>query len=253
MPSSARRSFRGLFQGETPLGEILHVDGVPFRIIGVLKERGVNPEGSDEDEVLITPVTTAMKRLLDWDYLNSVLVQTVSEEAIPAAQAKLELLLRHRHGLPTNTNDFMIKDQTAIVRAQQQARGSLSRVVTGLSALALGLGGIGLLAVSLLSVRERYSEIGLRLAVGGRPQRHPVAVLHRGVAGLGAGWSCAGLGRRCRRDRDRRIVDPLADDAELGIRGVPFCDLDGHRGRLRSVPGVMRAARLDPILALHSK
>ncbi len=242
---------QGLFQGETPLGETLHVNGVPFRIIGVLKERGVSPEGSDEDEVLITPVTTAMKRLLDWDYLNSVLVQTVSEEAIPAAHAKLELLLRRRHGLLTDANDFIIKDQTAVIRAQQQARGSLSRIVTGLSALALGLGGIGLLAVSLLSVRERYSEIGLRLAVGGRPrdillQFFTEALLISalgGLVGLGAGVAGIEIGASLTRW-------PMALSWESVV--YPFTISMGIAVVFGAYPALI-AARLDPIVALHSK
>ncbi len=240
---------RGLFQGESPLGETVKIDGVPFRIIGVMQAKGV-VSGYDEDEVVVVPISTALKRLMGIDYVQRVYVQTVSEEAVPLARQQLQALLRRRHGI-VESDDFQIKDQTAIVQAQQQIRGSLSRVVTALSALALGLGGIGLLAVSLLSVRERYAEIGLRLAVGGRPrdillQFFTEAVLISALGGLvGLGVGAAGIAIGASMTRWpmelswESVVYPFSISMAIAIVFGAY--------------PAFRAASLDPIDALNSK
>ena len=242
----------GLFQGESPLGEVLLVEDVPFRIIGVTKKRGVSPDGANEDELVIIPLTTAMRRLMDVESLTRVYIQAVSENAMCGIRSAIATLLRRRHNSVTGgPDDFVILDQTAMVRAQQQAGGSLSRVVTGLSALALGLGGVGLLAVSLLSVRERYSEIGLRLAVGGRPRDILLQFLTEallvsalgGLVGLGVGVAGIEIGASLTRWPMtlswESVVYPFA--ISMGI-AVVF-----------GVYPALCAARLDPILALHSK
>jgi putative ABC transport system permease protein len=241
-----------LFLGESPLGEVLFIAGVPFRIVGVAKKKGVSPDGINEDEFVIIPLTTAMRRLLSMDYLARVYVQAVSEEAIPAVRSKIAALLRERHGLIAGRpDDFKIRDQTAIVRAQQAVGGSLSRIVTSLSALALVLGGVGLLAISMLSVRERYCEIGLRLAVGGRPADILLQFLTEtvlisllgGVVGLAVG--AAGIGIGASMTRWPMALDWQAVVYPLGI-SVAIAVIFG-------VYPALRAARLDPIAALNSR
>lgn len=238
-----------LFHGELPVDELVLIRGVPFRIIGVAKKRGVSSDGSDLDELVIIPLTTAMRRVLNVESLDRVYVQTVSEDSIPAARSAITTLLRRRHA--TRSDDFGIQDQTAIVRGQQQAGGFLSRLVLGLSALALGLGGVGLLAVSLLSVRERYSEIGLRLAVGGRPrdillQFFTEAVLLSvlgGALGVAVGaagvWVGASLTRWPMVLSWQAVVYPLTISVAIAV--------------IFGAYPALRAARLDPILALNSK
>ena len=152
---------------------------------------------------------------------------------------------------PGGPDDFAIQDQTATVRAQQRVGGSLSRFVVGLSGLALGLGGIGLLAVSLLSVRERHSEIGLRLAVGARPRDILLQFLTEavlisalgGVAGLVAGAGGILIGSALTRWTMvlawQAVVYPLA--VSVGIAVV-----------FGAYPA-LRAARLDPILGLNAR
>lgn len=241
-----------LFGGESPLGERLLVRGVPFHIVGVTREKGISADGAYEDELVIIPLTTAMRRLLGVESLDRIYVQTVSRESIPATQAAIASLLRHRHAVtPGSPGDFTIRDQTALVRARQEAGGSLSRIVTGLSVMALGLGGVGLTAVSLLSVRERTPEIGLRLAVGGRPrdilwQFLTEAVLISalgGVAGLAAGMAGIGIGAAATRwpmaPSWEAVVYPLAISVAIAVVFGAY--------------PALRAARLDPILALNSR
>ena len=240
-----------LFQGESPLGEVVHLGGVPFRIVGVTKKKGV-VDGANEDEVVIVPLLTAMSRLVYVEHLNRIYVQTVSEQAMPSTREAIEGLLRRRHVLaPGGPDDFAIQDQTATVRAQQRVGGSLSRFVVGLSGLALGLGGIGLLAVSLLSVRERHSEIGLRLAVGARPRDillqflteavliSALGVVVGMVAGAGGILIGSALTRWTMVLAWQAVVYPLA--VSVGIAVV-----------FGAYPA-LRAARLDPILGLNAR
>jgi putative ABC transport system permease protein len=237
-----------LFGGESPLGERLFLGGVPFRIVGVMARRGVF-DGANEDEVIVVPLTTAMRRLFNVDCLDRIYVQAASEDALPTARRQITTLLRARH--TARPDDFSIQDQTAVMRAQQQAGGSLSRVVIGLSALALGLGGVGLLAVSLLSVRERYPEIGLRLAVGGRPrdillQFFTEAVLIS-VLGAAAGLAVGVVGIEIGSALTRW---PMLLSWQAAVYPV---SISVAIALVFGAYPALRAARLDPIQALHSR
>jgi putative ABC transport system permease protein len=240
-----------LFLGESPLGETLHVRGVPFRIVGVTRKKGI-AEGANEDELVIVPLSTAMRRLLDVDFLDRVYVQTVSEQASPGVSAALASVLRQRHALGAGTPaDFRIQDQTALLRARDRTSGTLSNVVTGLSALALLLSGVGLLVVSLLSVRERWPEIGLRLAVGGQPRdillqfftEALLVSLAGGAAGVGLGAVAIRVGAALSRWPMvlawQAVVYPLSISVAIAV--------------VFGVWPALRAARLDPIVALSSR
>jgi putative ABC transport system permease protein len=240
-----------LYAGELPLGATLIIDGAPFRIIGVYRKKGTAPNGSNEDEVLIVPLTAAMRRLLDVDYLTRVFVQAESEEAVPRLEVGLTDLLRERHDILDDPDDFSIRDQTALVRSQQQVGGTFRRVVPWLSALALTLGGVGLLAVCMLSARERYAEIGLRLAVGGLPRDILLQFLSEallislvgGIVGLGLGAAGISVGSALTRW-------PMALSWTAVV--YPF----GISIAVAVVFGTwpaLRAARLDPIVALNSR
>ena len=240
-----------LYAGELPLGETLLIDGVPFRIVGVYWKKGAAPNGSNEDELLIVPLSSAMRRLLDVDFLTRVFVQAESEEAVPHLEDSITRLLRERHDILGNENDFSVHDQTALVRSQQQASGTFRRVVPWLSVLALVLGGVGLLAVCMLSVRERYSEIGLRLAVGGLPrdillQFLSEAILISLVGGLvGLGLGAAGISAGSALTRWPMVLNWKAVVYPFGI-SVAVAVVFGTWPALR-------AARLDPILGLNSR
>ena len=167
-------------------------------------------------------------------------------------RADLAALMRERHvALAGNPADFRIQDQTAMIRAQQQAGRALSRFAPGLAALVLGMGGVGLLAVSLLSVRERYAEIGLRMAVGGRPrdilaQFLIEAVLISALGGLaGLGVGAAGILFGTAVTRWPMVLSWEAVVFALSISMMLAVVFGAYPA--------LRAARLDPILALNSK
>ncbi len=159
-----------LFFGEQPLGERILVGNMPFIIIGLLEEKGTDVSGSSQDDRIVIPATTAQRRLLGADYIDRIFVQAASKELINQVIQEVRNLLRHRHGLAEQTaDDFTIRDQASLLTTLNETDSTLERFLTGIAALTLALASLGLLAVSLLSVRERQSEIGLRLAVGALP------------------------------------------------------------------------------------
>ncbi len=237
---------RELYLGEWPLGETLQVGGIPFTVIGVLQKKGATGDGSNEDNQIVVPVSTAHRRVLNIDYLDRIFVQTASKDALSEAERSVGALLRRRHG----ERDFEIQDQAALLAAQAKTSSSLSKVITWLAVVTLGLGGVGLLAVSLLSVRERYSEIGLRLAVGARRRDVGLQFLAEavlvGVLGGTVGLVLGGAGILIGEGLSgwplvltwRSVVYPFAVSlaVAIGFGAYPAA----------------RASRLDPIVALRS-
>ena len=162
-----------LFHGEQPIGETLLIAGAPFEVIGVLQAKGADAGGMPQDDKVLVPVTTAMRRLLNVDYVDRIFVQAQSRDLVGAVTRGVADLLRQRHALDVanQPDDFTIRDQAQLVRTVRRSDDMMQRFLGGLSALLLSLACIGLLAVSLLGVRERHAEIGLRLAVGALPRQ----------------------------------------------------------------------------------
>jgi putative ABC transport system permease protein len=160
-----------LFFDVTPLGETLLVEGAPFTIIGILKEKGPDLTGSAQDNRILVPISTALRRLLNVDYVDRIFVQTINKEVIPEALRQIRALLRDRHQLPDHAvDDFTVRDQASLLGIIEESDKTLTNFLGGIAALTLSLSSLGILAISLLSVNERHSEIGLKLAIGALPQ-----------------------------------------------------------------------------------
>jgi len=152
-----------------PVGMYIQVNRVPFRVIGVLKTKGSGSFGQDQDDMVIVPVSTALRRVFNRDYLNTINVEAASKDTVPLAIEQMSRLLRQRHHLqppfPDN-DDFSIRSQTAMMEVLQTTIGTMTSLLAGIAVVSLVVGGIGIMNIMLVSVSERTREIGLRKAVG---------------------------------------------------------------------------------------
>lgn len=156
-----------LFKGGDPIGSIIRIKKIPFKIIGVLAVKGQSAQGSDQDDIIVVPYTTFMKKLTRQTFLGSMLASAVSEESMADAQSQITELLRTRHKLqPWDDNDFTVRSQTEIATAAQSTSQVLTILLASIASISLIVGGIGIMNIMLVSVTERTKEIGIRMAVG---------------------------------------------------------------------------------------
>lgn len=157
---------RNLFGERDPLGMVFRIGRVPFEVIGVTDAKGMDINGADLDDTVIVPLETAMLRLFNVSYVQSVYVQAKSASQMEAAEAETSELLRNRHRLRSRPDDFSIQNQAVLLAAHQETTRSMTLLTGSVAGISLLVGGVGILAVMLISVRERRREIGLRRAVG---------------------------------------------------------------------------------------
>lgn len=160
---------RNLFGQTDPVGLEVRIDRVPFEVIGVLRRRGTDPAGIDFDNEIVIPLETAMRRVLNVPFIHVIYVQASQTDELEALEREVRTILDLRHrGRSGIATPFNIRNQAVLLRTERGAARALERLTVGTAAMALLVGGIGILAVMLVSVRERVREIGLRRAVGAR-------------------------------------------------------------------------------------
>ena len=156
-------------EGIDPTGETIRFAKIPFKIIGVLKEKGQNSFGQDQDDVLIAPYTTVQKRILAQSYIQSIQMSARSAEDSDLAQAQVEEVLRYSHRLRENEdNDFEIRSQEELATTMTSITDILTILLGAIAGISLLVGGIGIMNIMYVSVTERTREIGLRMSIGGR-------------------------------------------------------------------------------------
>jgi putative ABC transport system permease protein len=160
-----------LFPEQDAIGQDIRIRGVPFEVIGVLQAKGIQADGSDQDNQILIPIRTAMRRVFNLTWLNPIFVSVREPDNMAAAETEMTQLLRMRHRLERGgrPDDFAIQNKTKVLATQRQIADSLTKLAIGLAGVSLLVGGIGILALMLMAVKERTGEIGLRIAIGARP------------------------------------------------------------------------------------
>ena len=158
-----------LFPGEDPVGQMVRIGSLPFRVIGTLEPKGQNTMGMDQDDIIIAPFSTVQRKIQRQEHVGSILLSAISKDRIPEAQQQVAELLRIRHRLADwQDDDFTVRTQTDIATAASATTDIMTSLLGSIASVSLLVGGIGIMNIMLVSVTERTREIGIRLSVGAR-------------------------------------------------------------------------------------
>lgn len=155
--------------GQEPVGQMIRFNNIPFKIIGVLEEKGENTFGQDQDDVVIAPYTTVQKRILAIDHLESIIASAISEDDAPEAVTQVSEILRKQHKITeSEEDDFHVRSMEELISTFSSTSEMLTILLVAVASISLLIGGIGIMNIMYVSVKERTKEIGLRMAVGGK-------------------------------------------------------------------------------------
>ena len=242
-----------LFEDEDPIGKVIRIKKIPFKVLGVLKKRGESGGFGSRDDMIAIPYTTAMRRLQGIDYIQSVDVRAVSSDQMPQAQAQIEELLRVRHRIaPGAEDDFTVRNMSEIAETAAEATQMMTVLLGSIASISLLVGGIGIMNIMLVSVTERIREIGLRMAVGARERdillqfltEAIVLSMMGGLIGIGFGVGASKLIKKIKMFASFNTV--------VSIESVLMAFLFAATiGIFFGFYPARKASRLDPIEALR--
>ncbi|MBI3890170.1 MAG: ABC transporter permease [Candidatus Wallbacteria bacterium] len=241
-----------LFGRDDPVGQMVRIKKIPFRVVGVLSSKGQTGWGQDQDDVVILPYTTVMKKISGQTYLGAVQCTAVSANSMQAAEDQItQLLWRRHHIAPGQEADFSVLSPKDVLKMVDKIYNTLILFLGSVASIALFVGGVGIMNIMLVSVAERIREIGIRLAVGARGldillQFLMEAVLlsvSGGLLGLLAGFGMA-------QAIATFLNWPVLVDPASSIGAVAF---SGVIGVVFGFLPAWRASRLDPIQALRQE
>ena len=239
-----------LFPNGDAVGQIIRIKNVPFRVVGVLEKKGGNMMGQDQDDTILAPYTTIMKRLSGKTKIDMLYVSARSADAVQAAQTEIDSILRQRHRIgPGQDADFQMRSQEEIAAASAQQMNTLKNLLLIVAAVSLLVGGIGIMNIMLVSVTERTREIGIRMAIGAKGRHVLLQFLFEaitisvvgGLIGVLIGVGCSKL--VAAKAGWPIVVSPESIALAFGVAGFVGIFFGFYPAR--------KASRLDPIDALR--
>jgi len=239
-----------LFPGADPVGQQIQIRNVPFQVMGVLAPKGQTASGSDSDDVVLIPYTTAQTALSGRTFIPQILASTASEGDVAAAQEEIRVLLRESRRIAEgDPDDFTVRNQNELAEAAASSTNVMTMLLAAIASISLLVGGIGIMNIMLVSVTERTREIGIRLAIGARGSdvltqflvESIVMGVLGGLIGLAAGFAGAKvLGHFTGWDT---VISPLVMLVAVGFSGAVGVFFGYYPAR--------KAAALNPIEALR--
>ena len=232
-----------------PIDKVIRFKSIPFRVVGVLKAKGYNNWGMDQDNVIIAPYTTVMKRLLAQTFLSSIIASAIDEEHSDAAIEELTATLRASHKLKDGEEDnFTIRSQQEMMETMSSTMDTITVILVVAAGFSLLVAGIGIMNIMLVSVTERTREIGLRMSVGARTSdislqfliEAVIISLSGGILGIAAGWAGTVVCRSMGLPAAIPLWSIVLSFAVCTVIGVAFGYFPARK-----------AASLDPIQAIR--
>jgi len=239
-----------LFGTEDPMGAVIRVKKIPFRIIGILAAKGQSSNGTDQDDIVMVPYTSMMKLVMGVTYIQQIIVAAVSADTTQEASTQITALLRQRHKIrPGTDDDFTIRNLSDIAEAASNSATVMALLLGSIASVSLIVGGIGIMNIMLVSVTERTREIGIRMAVGARTRDIMLQFIVEAVVMAASGGLIGilvGVG-------SSSLIKNLADLPALikpEIIAISFL-VSGTVGVFFGFYPAKKAANLDPIDALR--
>lgn len=242
-----------LFGDMDPINKTIRIGGMPFKVVGILKPKGQNGMGQDQDDTVLIPITTAQKKLFGTAFpgtVKNISVQAADSESLDSAESEIGELLRERHNLGKNKDDdFTIRNFTQMLETAKQASNTMALLLGSIASVSLLVGGIGIMNIMLVSVTERTKEIGIRMAIGAKAMdiriQFLVEALLLSLAGGLIGVIIGILGSK---------AVALFSDMTVVISAVPILVSFGFSGLVGIIFGyypAYKASLLNPIDALR--
>ncbi|HDJ22764.1 MAG TPA: FtsX-like permease family protein [Candidatus Aminicenantes bacterium] len=239
-----------LFENEDPIGKIIRIKSIPFRVIGIMEQKGEAGGWFNRDDTIFAPYTTVQKRLMGIDHVQSIDVSAVAPELTGEAQRQIEELLREKHRiLPGAEDDFNVRNMSDIAESAAESTRILTILLGGIASVSLLVGGIGIMNIMLVSVTERIREIGIRMAIGAKERDILMQFLTEAIVLSGVG-GLIGIGVGMLTSRLISHFAGWQTVVSLGAILLAFI-FSGTVGVFFGYYPARKASKLDPIEALR--